>query len=215
MADRVLYWASGSPPCWKVMIVLEEKNLPYESKMLYFSEGDHKKPEVVAINPRGQFPAFKDGDAIVNESSGIIQYLDAVYPEPALMPADKAAKAKAFQRIHETSILASKMHVCFVAKMRTKDEEAFAKGVADLKEEIPTWEAYLADSEYLAGSEMSLADVCLATTLLFIQRQKATFDEYPKLKAYIKRLGDRPSFQKSWPPHWKDSEGPGFLEGQF
>ncbi|GMH36844.1 hypothetical protein BSKO_04717 [Bryopsis sp. KO-2023] len=215
MADRVLYWGSGSPPCWKAMVVLEEKNLPYESKMLSFSDGGHKSPEVVAINPRGQFPAFKDGDAIVNESNGIMEYLDAVYPEPALMPADKVAKAKAYQRFHETSVLQDKMRVCIVAKMRTKDEDAFAKGIVDLKEEIPKWEAYLAESEYLAGSEMSLADVCLGTSLLFLQRQGATYDEYPKMKAYVKKLGERPSFQKSWPPHWKDSEGPGFFAGQF
>ncbi|GMH36845.1 hypothetical protein BSKO_04718 [Bryopsis sp. KO-2023] len=198
MADRVLCWGSGSPPCWKAMVVLEEKNLPYESKMLSFSDGGHKSPEVVAINPRGQFPAFKDGDAIVNESNGIMEYLDAVYPEPALMPADKVAKAKAYQRFHESSVLHDKMAVCYVAT-----------------EEIPKWEAYLAESEYIGGSEMSLADVCLGTTLLFLQRQGATYDEYPNMKAYVKKLEERPSFKKSWPPHWKESDGPGYITGHI
>ena len=37
-SDRVLYWGSGSTPCWRVQIALAEKELPYESKLLEFSK---------------------------------------------------------------------------------------------------------------------------------------------------------------------------------
>ena len=49
------------------------------------SEG-HKGQEVVAINPRGQVPAFKDGSVIVNESIAALFYLEQKYPNPSLMP---------------------------------------------------------------------------------------------------------------------------------
>ena len=40
-SDRVLYWGSGSTPCWRVQIALAEKELPYESKLLQFSKSAH------------------------------------------------------------------------------------------------------------------------------------------------------------------------------
>ena len=51
----VLYWASGSPPCWRAMIALEEKGLTnYESHLLEMSKNEHKSEQVLKINPRGQ-----------------------------------------------------------------------------------------------------------------------------------------------------------------
>lgn len=50
-----LLWGAGSPPCWRVMITLEEKKLQgYKHKLLSFEKGDHKSQEVLEINPRGQ-----------------------------------------------------------------------------------------------------------------------------------------------------------------
>lgn len=50
-----LLWGAGSPPCWRVMITLEEKKLQgYKHKLLSFEKGEHKSQEVLEINPRGQ-----------------------------------------------------------------------------------------------------------------------------------------------------------------
>ena len=55
---------------------------------------EHKCDEVKALNPRVQLPTFKDGDAIVNESCGILMYLESQYPEKPLLPSDPATKAR-------------------------------------------------------------------------------------------------------------------------
>ena len=53
--DILLYWGSGSPPCVRVMIALEEKGFGgYSQKRFDFSKKEHKGDEVLAINPRGQ-----------------------------------------------------------------------------------------------------------------------------------------------------------------
>lgn len=56
MAENMtLLWGSGSPPCWRVMIALEEKNLQgYNNKLLSFEKMEHKSQEVLDINARGQ-----------------------------------------------------------------------------------------------------------------------------------------------------------------
>ena len=50
------YWGSGSPPCWKAMIVLQEKGLweGIPNKLLEFSKKEHKGEDVLKMNPRGQ-----------------------------------------------------------------------------------------------------------------------------------------------------------------
>jgi len=56
MAENMtLLWGSGSPPCWRVMIALEEKNLQgHNNKLLSFEKMEHKSQEVLDINARGQ-----------------------------------------------------------------------------------------------------------------------------------------------------------------
>ncbi|KAG7280450.1 hypothetical protein CRUP_033751 [Coryphaenoides rupestris] len=69
-----LLWGAGSPPCWRVMITLEEKKLQgYRRKLLSVQAGEQRSPEVLELNPRGQLPAFKHGDHVLNELS-VIRY---------------------------------------------------------------------------------------------------------------------------------------------
>jgi len=78
MASKVfLYWGSGSAPCWRVMLALEEKGVPYESKLLEFSKNDHKGEEVLKWNPRGQLPTLVfDNSFAINESFAASEFLE-------------------------------------------------------------------------------------------------------------------------------------------
>jgi glutathione S-transferase len=49
-----LYWDSGSVPCWRIQVVLEELNLTYDQKMLSFDKNEHKSEEILRLNPREQ-----------------------------------------------------------------------------------------------------------------------------------------------------------------
>ncbi|KAK5605729.1 hypothetical protein CRENBAI_006952 [Crenichthys baileyi] len=78
--DMTLLWGSGSPPCWRVMIALEEKKLQgYNSKLLSFEKMEHKSQQVLDINPRGQLPSFKHGNIVVNESYAACFYLESQF----------------------------------------------------------------------------------------------------------------------------------------
>jgi hypothetical protein len=45
-----IYWGSGSPFAWQVLLALEVKKIPYASRLLEFSKGQHKSPEYLALN---------------------------------------------------------------------------------------------------------------------------------------------------------------------
>ena len=83
----------ASPNGFRVALALEEKGVKYTKQELDFMQGDHKKPEFLSVNPRGQVPALKDGSVCLNESVAIIEYLDSIYAQNPLMPTDKAQAA--------------------------------------------------------------------------------------------------------------------------
>src|SRR5262245_47841317 len=69
------YYGSGSPFAWKVWLTLEHKAIPYDFKLLSFDRGDTKKPEYLAVNPRGQVPTIVDDGFALWESTAITEYL--------------------------------------------------------------------------------------------------------------------------------------------
>ncbi|TMS17889.1 Glutathione S-transferase A [Larimichthys crocea] len=110
--DMTLLWGSGSPPCWRVMIALEEKNLQgYNQKLLSFEKMEHKSKEVMEMNPRGQLPAFKHGDRVLNESYAACMYLESQFKSQGnkLIPDCPAEQALMYQRMFEGLTFNEKM----------------------------------------------------------------------------------------------------------
>ena len=55
-----LYWTPLSQPARAVAAICELKNIPFESKILNMLEGEHKKPEFLAVNPAGVVPCIQE-----------------------------------------------------------------------------------------------------------------------------------------------------------
>src|SRR6202789_1724727 len=77
-----LYWGSGSPFSWRVMLGLQYKSLSYDSQLLHFDKQEHQSPQMLKLNPRGRVPVLKDGDYVVFESVAILYYLEVKFPKP-------------------------------------------------------------------------------------------------------------------------------------
>jgi glutathione S-transferase len=97
-----LYWGSGSPFAWRVMLTLEVKRLTYQSTLLEFSKGEHKASGFLKLNPRGKVPVLKDDDLVLNESLAIIAYLDKKYPDPPLFGTSPQENGLIWRAIMET-----------------------------------------------------------------------------------------------------------------
>ena len=196
----------------------------YESKCVEFSKQGHKAPEIMALNPRGQVPTLVDEDGtVVCESLAAVLYLDRAYPAAgtALVPAEPAAAGPVLQRTLEAGVLHAKISDVIYPKMRgtLASEESVAawnEKVEALKAELGYWEGYapaLGSTAFLCGDAFTAADAAVAPFLLGVRRFGATLAAFPKLAAYADRLAARPSVASTWPPHWKESEGPGWMAG--
>ncbi|XP_047461408.1 glutathione S-transferase A-like [Mugil cephalus] len=206
-----LLWGAGSPPCWRVMITLQEKKLQgYKHKLLSFEKGEHKTQEVLEINPRGQLPAFRHGDNILNESIAACLYLENQFKSQGtkLIPDSPSEQALMYQRMMEGPTLIDKLNAVIYYDWHVPEEERFDSAMKRNREalvtELKLWEGYLlnvAAGSYLAGA-FSLADVIVFPNVAFAFRFGLSVGRYPKLAKYYSLLKDRASIKTSWPPHW-------------
>jgi glutathione S-transferase len=97
-------YSSWSQRAWLLMKVLD---LPFEEIQVPLYQPD-SKARILAISPNGKVPCLVDGDVTVWESLAIIEYLAERYPNKAVWPSDRAARAYA-------RAISAEMHAGFVA----------------------------------------------------------------------------------------------------
>jgi glutathione S-transferase len=95
MTDLLLYDHPGSPCARRVRIALLEKGLAWTSRVIDLTRLEQKSDWYLALNPNGIVPTLVHGDRVVWESNVITEYLDAVFPQRPLYPADPWERAQA------------------------------------------------------------------------------------------------------------------------
>ncbi|XP_051811630.1 glutathione S-transferase A-like [Acanthochromis polyacanthus] len=209
--DMTLLWGSGSPPCWRVQLMLEEKQLQgYNQKLLSFEKMEHKSQEVLDMNPRGQLPSFKCGKHILNESFAACLFLENQYKSQGnkLIPDSPDAQALMYQRMFEAVTLVQKMVDLVAYNFRVPEGErhdsAVQRNTEALTAELKLWEGYLKKTDCcLAGKEFTLADVLVFPYIAYMFHYGLSSERYPALAKYYNSLKDRPSIKASWPPYWQ------------
>jgi len=207
------YYGSGSPFSWKVWLALEHKQLAYELKVLSLQQGEQKKPEYLAINPRGKVPALIDDGCAVWDSAAIVEYLEERYPEPPLLPRDLQQRASARRIVAEANqhlypVVRRLLEQTLFRPEGGGDRIEIALALEDLQLELNYFELVL-QSDYFTD-QFSLADITLYPMLALIKRLHEKQPQHaagallgPKLAAFMQRIEQLPCFAKTFPPHWK------------
>jgi glutathione S-transferase len=215
-----LYWGSGSPFAWRVMLTLEVKGLAYQSKLLEFSKGEHKTPVYLQLNPRGKVPTLKDGDYVVNESLAIMSYLDRKYPEPPLFgktPEETGLIWRFLTECEAYLVSASDKVVrpIFFGKGLDKVDE-IQLGAQTVRQEFTQLNERLAGHHWLVGESITAADIGVFPIIQLFLRAASKdaaqpFDlgllplaqHYPNLARWTARIEALPNYQRTYPPHWR------------
>src|SRR5690242_21954266 len=88
-----LYSFFRSSAAYRVRIALNLKGLPYEAVPIHLLKKEQSAPEYRAVNPQGRVPSLDFGGTVLIQSPAILEYLEEVFPEPPLLPADPVARA--------------------------------------------------------------------------------------------------------------------------
>ncbi len=215
-----VFWGSGSPYSWRVLLALTVKGVPYESRLIQFSKGEHKAPEYLAMNPRGKVPTIRDGDYTLYESMAILRYLEAKHPEPALFGTSPEETGRIECAIQEWEHYARGAAFDIVLPLFFGQADARADGIRAGAEvvhrELGRVDQLLANRAYVAGDSLSAADLLVYPDVQSLQRAAAKeaaapfelgllplAERYPNLAAWCTRIETIEGFEATYPPHWR------------
>ena len=202
---ELCYWPT--PNGWKVSIALEEIGLPYELKPVNIGAGEQFEPAFQRISPNGRMPAIVDPDGpdglplSIFESGAILQYLGA--KSGLFYPHDLRGKAEVdqwlFWQVGGLGPMAGQTHhFRQYAPAIIRDQRQIAYGVRRYTDETHrlygVLDRRLADRDFLAGA-YSIADMA-AWPWILPELQGQNIDEFPNLKAWLARVGERPAVKR-------------------
>jgi len=183
----------------KPVILLAELGLPYTVKTVDITQDEQFSPEFVALNPNSKIPVIVDQDTqtTVFESGAILIYLaekaeSDLYPQP---PLDRTTVLQwlMFQMASVGPMMGQHGHF----KRSAPDNEY---GIKRYRNEtlrlFSVMDGRLAENEYLAGANYSIADIATYPWVMTYDFQGLTLDEHPHLRRWTETLGQRPAVQK-------------------
>jgi glutathione S-transferase len=221
MSDLEVFWGSGSQPAWSVLLTLEVKRVPYTSRLLSFSAGEHKTPEFLRLNPRHKVPVIRDGEFVLSESLAIVVYLDRKFPEPPLFGRSAEESGLIWRAISEfqcylqPSLLEHVVRPIYGGKVE-ENRQRIEEQMAGIHAELQKYEATLATRAWLVDSAISAADLLIFPFFMSLMRAVTRPAAeglnlgmlplnrvYPHLAAWVARIEALPGYDKTYPPHWR------------
>lgn len=194
------YWPT--PNGWKISIMLEECNLPYEVKLVNIGKGDQFKPEFLTVSPNNKVPAITDPDGpdgapiSVFESGAILQYLGRKTGK--FYPREERKRVEVdewlFWQMGGLGPMAGQAHH-FRIYAPEKIPYAIERYTNEVHRLYGVMNTRLRDREFLAG-DYSIADIaCLGWAKLW-ERQGQKVEEFPHFKRWLETVLARPAVQR-------------------
>src|SRR5262245_4584438 len=197
-----LYGFEVSQPTNKTRFAANAMGLSYEFKRVNLLAGENKTESYLKLHPAGKVPVLQDGDFVLFESNAIIKYLAEKSSSP-LYPKDLRHRALVDQWI-DFSTLHVGMSIArvFINRVAYKimktelDERSLKDGLAFLQRFLPVLEGQLSKNQFLAGPEMTLADICLLAHMDPAEISSIDLSPYPHLQKWQWDLQVKDFYQK-------------------
>ncbi|BAY61613.1 glutathione S-transferase domain-containing protein [Calothrix brevissima NIES-22] len=192
-----LYHAPMSPNSRRVWITLLEKGLEFELVEVNL-DGEQLKPEFLAMNPFHHVPVLEDEGFHIVESIAILDYLEAKYPAPAMLPKDAKdlAIARMVQMVTINELLPS-IGPLFPLMLGFPggDPEKIAQAKQKVSIVLKFFDDVLDDRPYFGSENITLAEPVAGTVIPWLAKADVSLSEFPKLSAWRDSLLARPSWQ--------------------
>ncbi len=201
------YWRSSAS--YRVRIALNLKGLAYEIMPVHLlRDGGEQYAEAYRrLNPQARVPLLVDGDFRLNQSQAILEYLEAQYPQPALVPADPRlqARVRAFclsvvadiQPLQNTSVLRYLTEQLQVGEAASSAwlRHWVTRGLVALEDELRG----AAPTPFVFGDTPGWADCVLVPQIYAAERFGCEASRYPRLAAVARHCATLPAFQRAHP----------------
>jgi len=161
----------------------------------------------MALNPNGAVPTLVDGDFVLTESRSIMQYLAAKKPESGLLPRDENGRADVtrwqfWDAAHFSPALQS---VAFekvfkpMMGMGDPNEAKIKEGLANFRRYAEVLNKRLEGKQYVVGNALTIADLTLASSLMYAKQTEIPLAEFPNVAAWFSRITALEGWKKTAP----------------
>ncbi|HZD63444.1 MAG TPA: glutathione S-transferase family protein [Xanthobacteraceae bacterium] len=202
MSEFTIYGVPGSPYVRAALLGLEEKGCDWHLQAMPF--GGFRSAEHRARNPFGRIPVLDHGDFRLYEAQAILRYLDRILPEPRLTPRDPRAEARMNQicGITDWYVMPEiSRPITFARLVAPKlglpvDETKVADAIPKAEVCIAEISRLLGDQHFMAGDEVSIADLMLAPHLvMFAETSESApmLARHENIRPWVERMNARAS----------------------
>jgi GST-like protein len=202
----ITLYTSPTPNGYRASIMLEESGLPYEVREVDLKSGEHKTERFLAVNATGRIPAIVDDEPGTDTPLALAETLAiALYlaeKSGRLLPEKPCERAVAYQWA-ATVISGFGAATPGIYFARQLDEAAHVKIIAkfydDLGNYLKAMETHLRDNAYLAGPEVSFADIlAIPTVTRSLVNFKVDLEPFPAVRRWRDTVAARPAVRRGF-----------------
>jgi maleylacetoacetate isomerase/maleylpyruvate isomerase len=208
-SDVKLYTFFRSSASYRVRIAVNLKGLTYDPAFISLPKNEQTRPEYLKVNPQGRVPSLDLDGTILIQSPAILEYLEEVHPEPALLPRDplERAKVRAVSAVIGCDIhpLNNSGTLAYLkGKMGQDDTAVNAWYTFWITEGFKAVEQLMEPGPFAFGDKATLADVYLVPQVYNARRFKVPLDAFPKIVAADAACNEIEAFRAAAPERQPD-----------
>jgi glutathione S-transferase len=186
-------------------IALQEAGANYETVRLDFRSNDQRKPEYLAINPKGRVPALVTESGLLTETPAILAFVAQSFPQSRLAPLDDTF---AFARVQSfNSYLCATVHVAHAHRLRGYRwvDADDAGAIAAMQKKVPQSVAECFDlieremfvGQWVMGDSFTICDPYLFTLAQWLEGDGVDPARFPKVRDHRQRMSERSGVKKA------------------
>jgi maleylpyruvate isomerase len=209
--DLILYTYFRSSAAFRVRIALNLKGLKPTQHFVHLLKHDQRSDDYRALNPQGVIPTLLHNGRAIGQSLAIIEYLEEIVPQPALLPGNPLDRARVRQIAYA---IACEIHPLGNLRVREYLTETMDRTERELRDWAQHWtglglaavEQMVGDGRFCFGDTPTMADICLVPQLFNARRVELDLTPFPKLVRIEKAAYELAAFNDAQPQNQSDAE---------
>lgn len=191
-----LYVSAGSGNAYKVRVLIALLKLPCEQVIVDFASKEHKKPEFLKLNPRGEVPVIEDSGMVIWDSAACLVYIARKYGGEQWLPSDPAGMAQVQQWL---ALAATEIQIGLQYTRRGLKQGRWTAGTLEQGQAIgrvalAALENRLKDHDWLAGNHPTIADIACFAYVETAPDANLPLEPYPGIVTWLSRCKALPGW---------------------
>lgn len=208
--DLILYTYFRSSAAFRVRIALNLKGVKPQQRFVQLLKHEQAADDYRALNPQGVVPTLVHNGHAIGQSLAIMEYLEEIIPQPALLPANPLDRARVRQI---ACAIACEIHPLGNLRVREYLTQTLDRTERELSDWTRHWislgltavEQMVGNGPYCFDDAPTLADICLIPQLFNARRVELDLSPFPKLVRIEKNAYTLAAFNDAHPNNQPDA----------